>query len=74
MQLTPREKQAALLTSQGLSNKQIAQQIGVTEGTIKNLLAKVFDKCGVWTRLELALFVLYHPDTVQELSAPIGPE
>src|SRR6202051_4062015 len=46
--------------TQGMRNKEIAYQIGTTEQVIKNYLRKVYDKLGVFARLELALYCLHH--------------
>ena len=40
--------------------REIAGQIGTTEQVIKNYLRSTFDKLGVWSRLELALYVAGH--------------
>jgi two-component system, NarL family, nitrate/nitrite response regulator NarL len=42
--LTKRETAVAELTGQGLSNKQIAQVLGISEHTVKNHLFHIFDK------------------------------
>jgi DNA-binding NarL/FixJ family response regulator len=46
--------------SQGLRNKDIAQEVGTTEQVVKNYLRKVYDKLGVGDRLELALYCMHH--------------
>jgi two-component system nitrate/nitrite response regulator NarL len=53
--LSPRERQLINLVRQGLRNREIADQLGVTEGTIKVYLHAVFDKLGVSSRTELAI-------------------
>ncbi len=58
--LTAKEAQVATLVWQGLSNKDIAGVLGTSEQVIKNYLRTTFDKLGVWTRLELALYVAAH--------------
>ena len=58
--LTPKEAQVATLVWQGMSNKDIAGILGTSEQVIKNYLRTTFDKLGVWTRLELALYVAAH--------------
>ena len=58
--LTPREVQVASLVWEGLTNREIGQAIGTTEQVIKNYLRVVFDKLGVWSRLELALYIANH--------------
>lgn len=58
--LTHKEVQVATLVWEGLTNRQIAGIIGTTEQVVKNYLRTTFDKLGVWTRLELALYVAEH--------------
>ncbi len=58
--LTNKETQVATLVWQGLTNRQIAKQIGTSEQVVKNYLRTAFDKLGVWSRLELALYVASH--------------
>ncbi len=42
------------------TNRDIAQALGTTEQVVKNYLRTIFDKLGVWSRLELALYVASH--------------
>ena len=58
--LTPKETQVATLVWEGLTNRDIAKLIGTTEQVVKNYLRATFDKLGVWSRLELALYVASH--------------
>jgi two-component system nitrate/nitrite response regulator NarL len=53
--LAPRERQLIRFVRQGLRNREIANELGVTEGTVKAYLHSVFDKLGVKNRTELAL-------------------
>jgi two-component system, NarL family, nitrate/nitrite response regulator NarL len=53
--LTPRERQLIELVRQGLRNRDIAAQLGVTEGTVKVYLHAIFDKVSVDNRTELAM-------------------
>lgn len=53
--LTPRERQLVELVRQGLRNRDIAAQLGVTEGTVKVYLHAIFEKVGVDNRTELAM-------------------
>jgi DNA-binding CsgD family transcriptional regulator len=57
-QLSRREFQVAEHAAQGESNKQIADQLGLSEHTVKNYLLHVFEKLGVSNRIEL-LFLLF---------------
>ncbi len=52
--LTPREREIVTLLRQGLRNKQIANDMGITEGTVKIYLFRLFNKLGVRNRFELA--------------------
>lgn len=53
--LAPRERQLIRYVSKGLRNRQIAKELGVTEGTVKVYLHAVFEKVGVTSRTELAV-------------------
>jgi DNA-binding NarL/FixJ family response regulator len=52
--LTPRERQIAELVISGLTNPDIASRLDLSVQVVKNYLRAVFDKCGVWSRTELA--------------------
>lgn len=52
--LTPREREIVSLLRQGMRNKQIAGEMGITEGTVKIYLFRLFHKLGVRNRFELA--------------------
>jgi DNA-binding NarL/FixJ family response regulator len=51
--LTPREREIVALLRQGLRNKQIAVEMGITEGTVKIYLFRLFHKLDVRNRFEL---------------------
>jgi two-component system nitrate/nitrite response regulator NarL len=53
--LTPRERQLVDLVRRGMRNRDIADELGVTEGTVKVYLHAIFDKLGVDNRTELAM-------------------
>jgi two-component system nitrate/nitrite response regulator NarP len=53
--LTPRERDLVDLVRQGLRNRDIAAELGVTEGTVKVYLHGIFEKLGVDNRTELAM-------------------
>ena len=59
-QLNEREIQVATMVWEGKTNPEIATVLGSTEQVVKNQLRGVFDKLGVWSRLELALYVASH--------------
>ncbi len=58
--LTKRELEILSTIVAGLSNKEIAQKFSLSEDTVKHHLTNIFDKVGVNSRLELALFALNH--------------
>lgn len=53
--LAPRERQLVGFVRRGLRNREIAEQLGVTEGTVKVYLHTIFEKLGVNSRTELAI-------------------
>jgi DNA-binding NarL/FixJ family response regulator len=56
--LTPRELQIVSAVVAGYANKEIAEHFRISEDTVKHHLSNIFDKLGVSTRLELALFAV----------------
>ena len=56
--LTPRELEVVSAVVAGFSNKEIAEHFKISEDTVKHHLSNIFDKLGVSTRLELALFAV----------------
>ena len=55
LQLAPRERQLIAFVRKGLRNREIGEQLGVTEGTVKAYLHAIFEKLGVSNRTELAI-------------------
>jgi two-component system, NarL family, nitrate/nitrite response regulator NarL len=58
--LTPREMDVVGCIVEGCSNRDIAKQFTLSEETVKRHLSNIFDKTGVSTRLELAMFAIAH--------------
>jgi len=58
--LTRREMQIVTAVAAGESNKGIAQRLSLSEDTVKHHVSHVFDKLGVFSRLELAVFAINH--------------
>jgi DNA-binding NarL/FixJ family response regulator len=56
--LSEREQQILRLVSEGLTNKEIARTLKLSEHTVKNYLFRMFDKLGVSTRVELILYAV----------------
>jgi two-component system, NarL family, nitrate/nitrite response regulator NarL len=56
--LTPRELEIVAAVVAGYANREIAEYFKISEDTVKHHLSNIFDKLGVSTRLELALFAV----------------
>ena len=56
--LTAREKQVVALVRQAMANKEIAWQLHLSEGTVKEYLSVIYKKLGVQNRTELALWAM----------------
>jgi DNA-binding NarL/FixJ family response regulator len=69
--LTHREGQLIIQLCRGAANKEIAHNMGITEGTVKIYLSRLFTKLNVSSRLELALYGLRAFGTPSEPSAPM---
>ncbi|MGF6902720.1 response regulator [Paraburkholderia sp. GAS348] len=57
VELTEREAQTLALISDGMSNKQIARQLGISDGTVKVYVKNLLRKLNLRSRLELAAWV-----------------
>ena len=57
-QLTQRERDVARLVAQGLTNKEIAAQLFLSEGTVRNNIVVIMEKLGVSNRTQLGM--MYH--------------
>jgi DNA-binding NarL/FixJ family response regulator len=64
--MTKREAEVVRLAVEGLSNREIGQQLGLTEHTVKNYLFRVFDKLGVSNRVELVLSCLRQEEDARD--------
>jgi len=65
--LTSREEQVVALVADGLSNRNIATELGLSEHTVKKYLFRIFEKLGISNRVELVLYAVHH-------GAPCQPE
>lgn len=54
-ELTGREKAICALLAEGLTNKQIADRLYISEGTVKNYISGIYDKTGIHDRVRLAV-------------------
>ncbi|MEY8874913.1 MAG: response regulator transcription factor [Leptothrix sp. (in: b-proteobacteria)] len=69
MQLTPREHEVLRLTLQGLVNKLIAAELGISHRTVEIHRARAMQKMGAANSLMLARMVLIDPDLLGELGS-----
>ena len=67
--LSKRELEVVRCLAEGLTNREIADRLGLSQHTIKNYLFRVFDKLGVSSRLELLFMTLAQP-IVPQLAGP----
>lgn len=58
--LTPREEQVVALVADGLSNREIAHELNLSEHTVKKYLFRIFEKLGISSRVELVLYAVSH--------------
>jgi DNA-binding NarL/FixJ family response regulator len=59
-QLTPREREIIHVACTGVTNKQIAEKLNISEATVRHHLGSVFGKLGVSTRSELVVYSYRH--------------
>jgi two-component system nitrate/nitrite response regulator NarL len=64
--LTQRELQIVALVVEAAGNRKIAETLAISEKTVKHHLTNIFEKLGVSSRLELALFAAQHRLTPKE--------
>jgi two-component system nitrate/nitrite response regulator NarL len=55
--LTARQREIMLLVAQGLSNKEIARRLNISEGTVKVHLHQIYHSLGIRNRTALTAFV-----------------
>ena len=67
--LSRRELEVVRCVAEGLSNREIAQRLGLTEHTVKNYLFRIFDKLGVSKRVEVVLYA-YSLGSMAEVPEP----
>ncbi len=70
--LSRREDQVLLLLAEGLSNRELAESLNLSEHTIKNHLFRIFDKLGVSSRVEAVLYVMSQRDRCEHNMPDIG--
>src|ERR1700690_3782544 len=71
--LSKREMDVVRSLAEGLTNREIAERLGLSQHTIKNYLFRVYDKLGVSSRLELLFMTLTQNGTKSPAAAPGSP-
>jgi DNA-binding NarL/FixJ family response regulator len=69
--LSKREMEVVRCVAEGLTNREIAERLALSQHTIKNYLFRVFDKLGVSGRVELLFMTLSHASPAQSLAASL---
>jgi DNA-binding NarL/FixJ family response regulator len=76
-EITPLEHRIIELVATGYTNARIASAMGLTHNGVKNRMRIIFDKAGVWNRLELALYFCKASSEVSAVRQPpnaCGPD
>jgi len=63
--LTARQEQVVALVAEGLSNREVAHELRLSEHTVKKYLYRIFEKLGISSRVELVLYAVAHGETRQ---------
>jgi len=71
--LSKREMDVVRSLAEGLTNREIAERLGLSQHTIKNYLFRVYDKLGVSSRLELLFMTLTQAGAPQSMAKPGRP-
>ncbi|PYX00821.1 MAG: hypothetical protein DMG89_03430 [Acidobacteria bacterium] len=70
--LTTREEQVVALVADGLSNREVANELCLSEHTVKKYLFRIFDKLGISSRVELVLYAFSNGGQCQAEWVPAG--
>ncbi|MEO7588679.1 MAG: HD domain-containing phosphohydrolase [Arachnia sp.] len=72
--LTPREREILCLVARGLSNRQIAERLVLSEKTVRNHVERTYTKIGASNRVGASLYALEHGLASPPITAPVDPE
>jgi DNA-binding CsgD family transcriptional regulator len=68
--LTNREEQIVSLVATGLTNREIARELDLSDHTVKNYLFQIYEKLGISNRVELALYSRHSAELRDETAGP----
>jgi DNA-binding NarL/FixJ family response regulator len=71
--LSKREEQVVACVAEGLTNREIAKHLDLSEHTVKNYLFRIFDKLGISGRVELVLYALSHREAAEAENSGASP-
>jgi len=69
--LTKREDQVAALVAEGLTNREVAKRLGLSEHTVSNYLFKMYEKLGISSRVEFVLYIFRRRQLHQTTGQPV---
>jgi DNA-binding NarL/FixJ family response regulator len=69
--LTKREDQVAALVAEGLTNREVATRLGLSEHTVSNYLFKMYEKLGISSRVEFVLYIFRRRQQKQPTRQPM---
>lgn len=64
-ELSKRERELIRLVAKGKSNKEVAEELFLSEGTVRNYLSTILEKLDLRDRTQLAIFYYQHPNDLQ---------
>jgi two-component system nitrate/nitrite response regulator NarL len=70
--LSKREQDVVLCVADGLTNREIAHRLNLTEHTVKNYLFRIFDKLGVSSRVEVVLYAFNVAPSFSASASPVA--
>jgi DNA-binding NarL/FixJ family response regulator len=72
--LTRREEEVVRLVAEGFSNREIAEQLNLSEHTVKNYLFHIFEKLGISSRVELVMYAVANIEKRLSIAAAASRE
>jgi DNA-binding CsgD family transcriptional regulator len=69
--LSDRERDVVRCVAEGLTNREIAVRLNISQHTVKNYMFRIFEKVGVSSRLELLFFVLSRTGHAQDVASQL---